>query len=188
MMAFCLKKIDIIQFFTPTVLSKISLKHIKHCANTEHSCHVRQAIFLHRNIQWFPGEGKAEGWRDAPRHCWLCHEKEMNTSHIYSHNSLHASMSLLSSEKLKTQVIHLYSNYSKIFFRWRSMTQTQDKPRKVTAYSNWLFCNKLAKTIWCWCAVQHDGWASWAGISLLTPRPESFHNHISSQEELHESL
>lgn len=33
MMAFCLKKIDIIQFFTPTVLSTIGLKHIKHCAN-----------------------------------------------------------------------------------------------------------------------------------------------------------
>lgn len=99
MMAFCLKKIDIIQFFTPTVLSKINLKYIKHCANTEHLCHVRQAVFLHRNIQWSPGEGKAEGMH--PDTADSAHEKEINTSHICSHDSLHASVSLLSSENLK---------------------------------------------------------------------------------------
>lgn len=38
--------------------------------------------------------------------------------------------------------------------------------------------------------MQHDGWASWAVISLLTPdlRAALVHNHISSQEQLYESL
>lgn len=66
-------------------------------------------------------------------------------------------------------------------FRWRSMSPTQDKPRKVTAYWNCLFCNKLAKAIWCWCTMQHDGWASWAVKPLLTPRPESFLSTRSHQ-------
>lgn len=99
------------------------------------------------------------------------HEKEMNMSHICSHDNLHALVSLLSSEKLKSFVFTAI--IIRYFFWWRSMSQTQDKPRRVSAYSNWLFCNKLAKAIWCWCTLEHDGWASWAGISLLTPRAES---------------
>lgn len=88
MMAFCLKKIDIIQFFTPTVLSTISLKYIKHCANTGHLCHVRQTYFYIEISTGPLREGKAEvvhpGSADSAR------EKERNTSHIYSHDSLHA--------------------------------------------------------------------------------------------------
>lgn len=77
MMAFCLKKIDIIQFFTPTVLSTIGLKHIKHCANIVlHGTNVLTDIWM-EIFNGFPGKGKAEvkglPWdtNDSLRPSWL---------------------------------------------------------------------------------------------------------------------
>lgn len=77
MMAFCLKKIDIIQFFTPTVLSTIGLKYIKHCANiVVHGTNVLTDIWT-EIFNGFPGKGKDEvkglPWdtNDSLRPSWL---------------------------------------------------------------------------------------------------------------------
>lgn len=90
MMAFCLKKIDIIQFFTPTVLS-ISLKYIKHCANIVlHGTNVLTDIWM-EIFTGSPGKGKTKAkgrpWdtndslKPCRIHCFSRKRKEVNMPH-----------------------------------------------------------------------------------------------------------